>query len=186
MRQDTGGVPRSSWRGTPPLFAAIDPPAARISYFPRTCVMEKFKTVTGDWVVVCDGRKALILENIGDAKFPNLYTREVKEHPVPSTHEQGSDVPGRAFASVGGARSAVDQTDWHHQLEEEFLRRLASELDRAVASGKPKHIIIVAPPRALGVLRQAYSAPLRSAIRTEVLHDYVKLPVGEIEKRLFG
>lgn len=148
--------------------------------------MEKLKTATGDWVVVCDGRKALILENIGDALFPNLHTREVKEHPVPATHEQGSDAPGRAFAPVGTARSAVDQTDWHHQLEQDFLRGLASELDHAVTAGKAKRIVVVAPPRALGVLRHAYPGRLRTAIKAEVPHDYVKLPIGEIEKRLFG
>ena len=69
--------------------------------------MDKMKTAKGDWVVVCDGRKALILENIGDEVFANLHTREVKEHAVPMTHEQGSDVPGRAFASVGAARGGA-------------------------------------------------------------------------------
>ena len=29
---------------------------------------------SGEWVVVCDGAKALVLENVGDAKFPNLKT----------------------------------------------------------------------------------------------------------------
>ena len=33
----------------------------------------------GEWVVVCDGAKALVLENAGDAKFPNLKTLEVFE-----------------------------------------------------------------------------------------------------------
>lgn len=148
--------------------------------------MDKVKTAKGDWVIVCDGRKALILENIGDGLFPNLHTREVKEHAVPRTHDQGTDAPGRAFASVGSARSAVAQTDWHLQAEQEFLRSLAGELDRAVTSEKTKRIVLVAPPRALGVLRHAATAHLRSAIRAEVAHDYVKLPIGEIEKRLFG
>lgn len=148
--------------------------------------MGKLRSANGDWVVVCDGRKVLILENIGDAVFPNLHTREMEEHAVPATHDQGSDVPGRAFAPVGGARSAVDQTDWHRQLEEDFLRSVAVKLDRAVASGKTKHIVLVAPPRALGVLRQASAGHLRAAIKAEIAHDYVKLPVGEIERRLFG
>ena len=33
----------------------------------------------GEWVVVCDGAKALVLRNDGDAKFPNLKTVEVFE-----------------------------------------------------------------------------------------------------------
>jgi protein required for attachment to host cells len=148
--------------------------------------MDKVKADTGDWIVVCDGRKALILENAGDRKFPNLHTREVKEHEVPMTHEQGTDVPGRLFASVGPARSATEQTDWHLQGERDFLRTLADELDVAVTAGRTRHVTIVAPPRALGILRQAYSAALRAAVRTELAHDYVKLPVGEIEKRLLG
>ena len=37
--------------------------------------MTKMKIGTGDWIVVCDGRKALILENLGDRMFPNLRTR---------------------------------------------------------------------------------------------------------------
>ena len=38
------------------------------------------KIEQGEWVVVCDGSKALFLENAGDAKFPNLKTRGVFEH----------------------------------------------------------------------------------------------------------
>jgi protein required for attachment to host cells len=45
-------------------------------------------------------------------------------------------------------------------------------------------LIVIAPPRALGVLRQAFSAAVRSAIRAEIDKDYVKMPVYEIEKHL--
>ena len=83
--------------------------------------MQKIKIDQGDWVVVCDGKKALILENIGDWKFPNLQTREVFEQKNPPTHEQGSDAPGRSFQSVGSTRSAMEQTDWHKKAEKDFL-----------------------------------------------------------------
>ena len=43
---------------------------------------------------------------------------------------------------------------------------------------------MVAPPRALGVIRQAYSSSLRGAVHAEVDKDLVKLPVHEIEKHL--
>ncbi len=90
--------------------------------------MSKPKIRQGDWVVVCDGKKALVLENIGDEKFLNLKTREVYEQPDPKTHELGTDAPGRAFNSVGIARSAVEQTDWHDQEEQRFLHKLRRAL----------------------------------------------------------
>ncbi|MGB7656831.1 MAG: host attachment protein, partial [Pseudolabrys sp.] len=34
--------------------------------------MTKTTIGKGDWIVVCDGRKALIYENAGDEKFVNL------------------------------------------------------------------------------------------------------------------
>jgi len=146
--------------------------------------MSKLKIRQGDWVVVCDGRKALVLENAGDDKFLNLKTREVFDHPDPKTHELGTDAPGRSFSSVGHGRSAVEQTDWHTQEEERFLRKLAEHLDAEVKAGRAKSIVIVAPPRALGVLRPAYSHDLKKAMRTEIDKDLVRMPVHEIEKYL--
>ena len=138
----------------------------------------------GEWVVVCDGAKALVLQNAGDSKSPDLRTVEVLEQKDPATHEQGTDRPGRAVGSVGSMRSAVSQTDWHDRSEHGFLVHLARHLDAAVASGKTKSVIMVAPPRALGVLREAYSDDLRNAVRAEIDKDFVKVPVDEIAAHL--
>ena len=47
-------------------------------------------------------------------------------------------------------------------------------------------MIIVAPPRALGVLRRAYSPRLKAALKAEIDKDFVRTPIYEIEKQLFG
>ena len=148
--------------------------------------MEHVRLEPGEWVVVCDGRKALILENVGDEKFPNLRTKEVHEQKNPATHEQGTDAPGRSINSVGNARSSVEQTDWHERAEGQFLQDLAGRLDAAIGAGEARSIIVIAPPKALGVIRQAYSPTLRQAVRAEVDKDFTKLPVHEIEKHLVG
>jgi protein required for attachment to host cells len=148
--------------------------------------MTKLKIGQGDWVVVCDGTKALILENVGDEKFPNLQTKEVFEQDNPRTHEQGTDAPGRSIQSVGSARSAMEQTDWHEQAERAFLSDLAGRLDAAIGAGDTKSLFMVAPPRALGIIRQSYSAQMKHALRDEVHKDFVKMPVHEIEKHLVG
>src|SRR6188768_2519888 len=126
--------------------------------------MAILKIREGDWVVVCDGAKALILETAGDGMHPNLKTKEVHEQADAKTHEQGTDAPGRSVNSVGARRSAMEQTDWHEQDEQRFLCELAGRLDAAVTAGETKSLIVVAPPRALGVLRQAYSDGLRGAV----------------------
>ncbi|NVN84452.1 MAG: host attachment protein [Rhodopseudomonas sp.] len=148
--------------------------------------MTKIQIGTGDWIVVCDGRKALILENIGDRMFPNLQTKEVHEHPDSSTSAQGSDAPGRVHPSVGTARSSVEQTDWHDEAERAFLKTLVDRLDKAVTTGETTALILVAPPRALGMIRSAYSAAVQKAIREELPKDLVKMPVYEIEKQLLA
>ena len=146
--------------------------------------MEKMRIDKGDWLVVCDGRKALILENLGDEMFPNLHTKEVHDLLNPSTSAQGSDAPGRLHAAAGGVRSSVEQTDWHDEAERTFLRNLAGRLDAAVSSGETTALTMVASPRALGMIRADYSDVVRKAIQNEVGKDLVKLPVYEIEKQL--
>ena len=148
--------------------------------------MSKMKIDQGEWVVVCDGRKALILENIGDQISPNLRTAEIREQPDVATRDLGTDSPGRVHASVGTARSSVEQTDWHDQAEREFLHGLAARLDTALRNGETKSLIVVAAPRALGMLRQSYTPSVRGAVRNEIDKDLVKVPVYDIEKRLFG
>jgi len=141
---------------------------------------------TGAWVIVCDGAKALIFENIGDGEFPDLRMQHAEEQPDRPTHEIGTDAPGRAMNSVGSARSAMEQPDYHDLSETQFLTDLAARLDRAVQEGATKELVVVAPPRALGRLRQAFSRHVQAAVVAEIDKDLVALPVKDIEEHLFG
>ena len=80
----------------------------------------------------------------------------------------------------------MEQTDWHDQSERAFLTALASRLHVAVTKGETKSLIMIASPRALGMIREVYSSAVRGAIRAEVAKDLVKLPVHEIENQLFA
>jgi CBS domain-containing protein/protein required for attachment to host cells len=92
--------------------------------------------------------------------------------------------PGRVHQSMGPARSAVEQTDWHDQEEQAFLKALASRLHVALSKGETRALIMVTAPRALGVLREVYSPAVRKAIRAELGKDLVNVPIHEIEKQL--
>ena len=72
--------------------------------------MSKLKIDQGEWVVVCDGRKALILENIGDRISPNLRTAETREHPDHVDARAGYRQPGPR-ARLGRHRAQQRRAD---------------------------------------------------------------------------
>jgi protein required for attachment to host cells len=148
--------------------------------------VSKLRIRAGDWILVCDGKKALILENVGAGDYPKLRVKTARQHDDPRTRDLGADAPGRAFPSVGSARSAMQSTDLHEQAERAFLRGLVEELLFAAADGQLKGLVVVAPPRALGVIREASPPGLYTLVKAEVGHDYTHLPLHELERLLFA
>ena len=135
-------------------------------------------------ILVCDGAKALLFENAGDAQAINLKALDVVVEPHKPTRMMGSDRPTRVYDSMDGSRSGTEQTDWHDQAETDFLTRVAKVLHQVVSELKPPHVVLVAPPRALGVLRQAMAAATRAILTVEIGKDLVNHPVPEIESQL--
>ena len=145
----------------------------------------KLKIPHGGVVFVGDGRKALFLRNDGDEKYPYLKTERVYLDDNPATREQGTDRPGRVSeAAHGEQRSAVGQADWHEIEEQHFARRVAASLEHLIRSSKARALVVVAPPRTLAELRDAFHADVRALILAEINKDLTKHPVGEIEKYL--
>lgn len=133
------------------------------------------------WVLIGDGRKALFLSNHGDPDLLDLRTVSVRLDDNPPTREQGTDAPGRAHASVGTARSAVEPTDWHEIEAHRFAASIASEINEAVRVGKCKEIVLVAPPKVLGDLRQKLSHEAAKRLKGEVAKDLTHHPIDQIE-----
>ena len=106
------------------------------------------------------------------------------EHADAKTSEQGTDAPGRSINSVDGTAQRDGADRLARSGRAAVPDELAKRLDAAVTAGETKSLIIVAPPRALGVLRQAYSNGCASAVKAEIDKDYVRMPVHEIEKHL--
>ena len=148
--------------------------------------MTKVNIPRDAYVFVGDGRKALFLRNEGDAGLLNLKTERVFADSNPSTHEQGTDRPGRSHSSVGHGRSSVSQTDWHDLEEHRFAHEVAAAMERLVRERNIKALIVVAPPRALADLRKAFHADVKNRIVAEIDKDLTKHPIYDIEKHLGG
>jgi protein required for attachment to host cells len=138
------------------------------------------------YVIVGDGRKALFLRNEGNATELRLKTEQVLRNDNPPTREQGSDQPGRSFASVGSRRSSMEQADWHEIGEQRFARTIADALEALARDRDVAGFIIAAPPRTLAELRRILDANVKQRIIAELDKDLTGHPVSEIEKHLMA
>ncbi len=80
----------------------------------------------------------------------------------------------------------METTDWHELEKERFARRVAAALEQMVRGEKVKAIVVVAPPRTLAELRNAFHADVKKRIVSEIDKDLTKLPLDRIEKHLVG
>ena len=135
-------------------------------------------------VLVADGKRYLLLRNTGDLRQPVLTYEGGGEKESPATAEQGSDEPGRAFSSVGSARSALDQADWHQIEEDRFAAQVADMLGALATAGDFEELVVVAPPRCLAELRENFGRPVASRVVAEIAKDLTKHPVSEIARVL--
>lgn len=138
----------------------------------------------GAHVLVTDGSKGLYLKNEGDGDFPDFHLIRKWEQEVPADHELRSAGPGHAFSSNdrGSRRSAYDETDCHEQAKLEFTSSIARFLNDQVQLGSIEELIIVAPPRALGILRRKLRREVAGLVTAEIDSDLVSHPIGTIEQ----
>lgn len=139
------------------------------------------------WILVGDGRKALMLKNDGTPQNPSLNVIDVlKDDANPPTSEQGTERPGRVMQSNLNRRSAVEQTDWHEIAEDRFAGTVAAQLDAAAERGEFEKLVLVAPPNTLAALRKKLDAKTAQRVVAEIDKDFTKHPVPEIARLLTG
>jgi protein required for attachment to host cells len=149
------------------------------------------------YVLVADGTKMLFFRNEGDADYPKLEVELQREEEDPKDSDQGRSEPGRTFSSnrgdprtggygstVGAARSAYSETDFHQLQKDNFAHEAADMLKKKALANEYEKLIIVAPPATLGELRKHYHKEVEARIAGEVAKDLTNMPVTEIEKIL--
>ena len=149
--------------------------------------MHKLRIPYDTLILVGDGRKALVLRNDGDEKFPNLATERVFATENLPAHGAGSDAPGRASRPPVLTRAAALAIPTGTSLTRTGLpTRSPPALECVVRERNTKALIIVAPPKTLADLRSALHADLKSRVIAEIDRDLTHHPVYDIEKHLAG
>ena len=137
------------------------------------------------WILLADGTQARIACNDGPGRGVKLVFGETLHGRNLPGREIDSDRPGRTFDSHGKGRHAKESpTDPRENEKQHFIRDLAALLDKEATRGRYDRLVLVAPPKALGYLRDALSDQVRNRITGEIDKDLVHLPIRDLPPHL--
>ena len=138
-------------------------------------------------VLVADGKKMLFLRNHGDENQIDLRTEAHEERQDRKDSDIKSDAPGTIGQSAGySGRVAYEETDFHQQEEDLWVKDAAAELKRRALRNDFADLVIVAPPKALGVLRKELHKEVERRILFTCNKEMTDRPIPDIEELLVG
>jgi len=138
-------------------------------------------------VLVTDGRKTLFFRNEGDENQIDLRTENVDEREDLKDGEMKTDAPG-GIGQGGGysGRVAYEETDFHQQEEDRWAVAAAEQVNKRALQNDFEQLVIVAPPKTLGVLRKKLHKEAERRLLCEIPKEMTRRPIPDIETLLVG
>jgi protein required for attachment to host cells len=140
----------------------------------------------GALVLVADGTKMLFLRNHGDEGIIDLRTESHDLRVDRKDREIKTDAPGTQSPRVGIGRDTMGETDFHQQEEDIWVKEAADELKRRALRNDYDSLVVIAPPKALGVLRKELHKEVERRIILTVNKEMTDRPIPDIEELLVG
>ena len=139
-------------------------------------------------VLVIDGRKMLFFRNHGDTNQIDLRTEAHDERQDAPDRDLKTDAPGNEATGMKGGgdthRPAYSETDFHQQEEDNWVKEAAEKLRMRALKGDFEHLCIIAPPKALGVLRKELHKEVEKRVVCTINKEMSGRPVPDIEALL--
>ena len=136
-------------------------------------------------VLVADGRKMLFFRNHGDENQIDLRT---ESHDARRYQRKDRDIKtdaaGTAKQSLGYGRSTYEEADFQQQEEDRWIKEAAEELKTRVLRNDFDALAIVAPPKALGVLKKCLHKEVEKRLVCTVNKEMSGRPIPDIEALL--
>ena len=138
-------------------------------------------------VVIADDERARFFLNDGVGKgLTEVAGTSVGQ--FPDTTVDYADRPGRASGGKGAV--GLHGIDPHQPLEtlhrERFAKHLIEALDEEWRVQTPDRLVIAAPPKMRGEIRDCLSATLRRALYADMPKDLMKIPVHDLPGHFDG
>ena len=137
-------------------------------------------------VLVADGRKMLFFRNNGDENQIDLRTEAHDARYERKDRGIKTDAPGTTKQSFGYGRSTYEEPDFQQQEEDRWIKDAADDLKARVLRGDFEALAIVAPPKALGVLKKCLHKEVEKRLVCTVNKEMSGRPIPDIEALLDG
>lgn len=139
-------------------------------------------------VVVADGRKLVLLRNHGDEGRIDLRIEHHAEQDLAADHASKSDLAGQSPAPAGSGMGGgtMAEPDYHQQAEDRWAKAAAELLQRRALANDFPALVVIAPPRTLGVLRPHYHKTVEALLIGEFAKEMTDRPVPDIEALVTG
>src|ERR1700755_928060 len=137
-------------------------------------------------VLVADGTKVLFLRNHGDENHIDLRTESHDARQDRKDRYFRTDAPGTVKQSFGFGHSTYEETDFQQQEEDRWVKDAAEELKKRALRGDFDALAIVAPPKALGVLKKCLHKEVERRVVWTVNQEMKGRPIPDIEALLKG
>ena len=137
-------------------------------------------------VLVADGRKMLFFRNHGDENQIDLRTEAHEARTERKDRDIKTDAPGTMKQSFGFGRSTYEEADFQQQEEDRWIKEAAEELKARVLRNDFEALAIIAPPKALGVLKKELHKEVERRVVCTVNKEMSGRPVPDIEALLEG
>src|SRR3954447_10204018 len=137
-------------------------------------------------VLVADGRKMLFFRNHGDENQIDLRTEAHDARKDRKDRDSKTDAPGTMKQSCGYGHSTYEEPDFHQQEEDRWIKEAADELKARALRNDFDSLAIVAPPKALGVIKKCLHKEVQRRIICTVNKEMSGRPIPDIEALLNG
>jgi len=135
-------------------------------------------------VLVADGRKMLFFRNRGDENQIDLRTESHDARRDRKERYFRTDAPGTMKQSFGFGHSTYEETDFQQQEEDRWIKDAADELKARALRNDFDTLAVVAPPKALGVLKKCLHKEVERRLVLTVNKEMSGRPVPDIEALL--
>ena len=136
------------------------------------------------WIVIADGARARILSNDGAGK--GVQQVEGADFRMDDDHASpGSDRSVRTFDAAADGRHAMEPAaDRRRESKQQFLSELADYLRSNAERSAYDRLVILAPSRTLGDLRQQLPETVKRLVVAEQARDLTPVPNEDMAKHL--